>query len=303
MRTLSVVATLLAVLLLAAPALAGDWIVVKLRGGVQLLADDVWTDLKRGDVVPNEHTVRTLADGHADLQRDREILKLGVNTQIAISDETERVYTSVTQEFGTLEVDAEARNVEHFAVNTPYLAAVVKGTHFIVTSDDRGASVAVDRGRVSVQSVASKRNTTITVGQTATVSRKAGPDRTDFTVSGVGPWPTIADPESSPIKAGALVSGEGAGGGSPVTRIASADSFSLRGSTHPSGSSLPPASLSTAMTGGSGTVPGGGVASLATPRAGKVEEVASTGGLGVLMGAAIGALFGGLGLVIRKIFR
>src|SRR5204862_4289974 len=87
-------------------------------------------------------------------------------------------------------------------VQTPYLAAVVKGTHFIVNSDSDGASVTVDRGAVSVQSVASERITTIKVGQIATVKRKS-----DLVVSGLGPWPAVLEPGVSRTRIVSSLSG------------------------------------------------------------------------------------------------
>ena len=197
-RFLAVLAT---VLILAGPAFAADWVVTRLRGDVEMLdADGAWTALQRGDIVPNERMVRTSANGHAELTRNKEVVTLGSNTTIRIEDDDETGYTTVLQDFGRVEVDAEARQVKHFEVRTPYLAAVVKGTHFVVTSDGNGASVAVERGAVSVHSVATERSTTIGVGQTATVHRKV-----DLVVGGLGPWPAVVEPGvSRPVVTAAL---------------------------------------------------------------------------------------------------
>ena len=186
----------LAALLACAPALADDWTVVKLRGGVQQLIDANWTDLKRGDVVPDDRTVRTLADGHVDLQRAAEIVTLGASTQVQIHDKTDTRYTTVQQDFGTVEIEAEVQNVQHFAVETKFLAAVVKGTHFIVTANDLGASVTVDRGFVAVQSMASHRSTTVTIGQTASVSPAS-----DLILGGTGTLPAIYAPDGGVVRA------------------------------------------------------------------------------------------------------
>jgi hypothetical protein len=196
------IATFAVVLLLTVPAFAADWVVLRLRGGVEVMVDGNWVPLKRGDVVGNEQVIRTLADGHADLQRDMEVMTLGSNTEIRIRQDSETGYTTVLQDFGRVEVDAEARRVKHFEVQTPYLAAVVKGTHFIVNSDSDGATVTVDRGAVSVQSVASERITTIKVGQIATVMRKS-----DLVVSGLGPWPPVLEPGVSRTRIVSSLSG------------------------------------------------------------------------------------------------
>ena len=54
----------IATLALSGTAFADDWLVVKLRGGVQQMIDNAWVDLKRGDSVPDDRLVRTLTDGH-----------------------------------------------------------------------------------------------------------------------------------------------------------------------------------------------------------------------------------------------
>ena len=76
-------------------------------------------------------------------------------------------FTTVQQSFGQVAVEAEVENVQHFAVQTPYVAAVVKGTRFTVTSDAKGASVSVQRGHVEVDDKANKTHVTISIGQSA----------------------------------------------------------------------------------------------------------------------------------------
>ena len=41
--------------------------------------------------------------------------------------------TTIVQQAGSILLEVEKRNVKHFEVETPYLAAVVKGTQFRVT--------------------------------------------------------------------------------------------------------------------------------------------------------------------------
>lgn len=175
-----------AVLLGSAPALADEWAVVKLRGTVQQLVDGAWTAVVRGDKIPDDRTVRTLADGHVDLQRGAEVVTLGADTQVQIHDKADVRYTTVQQDFGSVEVEAQVENVQHFEVETKFLAAVVKGTHFTVTASDLGASVAVERGQVEVTSITTKRRTTVTIGQVASVLPDA-----DMVVSGGGSMPAI----------------------------------------------------------------------------------------------------------------
>lgn len=182
---------LLTLCALAAPtlALADDWVVVKLRGGVLQLVDGQWAPLKRGDVVSDDRVLRTMQNGRAELQRDEEVVAIGPSSQIQIHDKAGKRFTTVQQYFGTVEIDAEALNVQHFAVQTPYLAAVVKGTHFKVATSTKGSSVAVQRGHVAVSDDRSGLSTLLSKGEAV----KVGEDGS-FVVDGKGAAaPAIVD--------------------------------------------------------------------------------------------------------------
>lgn len=161
------------VLFLAAPALADDWQAVKLRGIVLQLVNDEWRPLQRGDVVPDTRVIRTTLSGHAEFTRGGETIDLEPNTQIQIFDKAhhQKPYTTIVQQFGTVSVDAQVQNVQHFAVDTPFLAAVVKGTHFVVTAGKSGGSVVVNRGHVAVTDKFNRTHVLLSVGQSATIDR------------------------------------------------------------------------------------------------------------------------------------
>ena len=119
----------ISVLLLSmSAATADDWVAAKLRGQVLQLVDDQWTPLQCGDVVPDSRVVRTLSNGFVELVRGQETLDLSPDTQVQIFDKSgAKPFTTAKQYFGSVSVEAEVRNVQHFAVDTLYLAAVVKG--------------------------------------------------------------------------------------------------------------------------------------------------------------------------------
>jgi hypothetical protein len=209
---------------------------------------------------------------------------LGSNTTIRIRDDAETGYTTVLQDFGRVEVDAEARRVKHFEVQTPYLAAVVKGTHFVVTSGSDGASVEVERGAVAVLSVATERSTTIGVGQTATVKRK-----TDLVVGGLGPWPSVIEPGvSRPRVAAALGSALALPGGgiSPLPAAPTA--------ARPAAGSIELIAASSGI-----------LRSFAAPQTQTATAEAAPAqpvNLGVvIIGALLGAAIGAIALLLRRI--
>lgn len=179
---------------MAGPALADDWIATKLRGQVLQLVDGEWVRLARGDVVPDGRVIRSLANGRAEFSRGEEAVTIAANTQIQIIDRDGRQFTTVKQQFGVVEVEAEVRNVEHFAVETPFMAAVVKGTRFAVISGKTTTEVDVIRGHVAVESEITHAMTTIAAGQSALAGRDV-----QLQVSGRGDLPDIVDANGNVI--------------------------------------------------------------------------------------------------------
>jgi hypothetical protein len=173
---------------IAMPVSADDWVASKLRGVVLTLVDGQWVKLERGQTVPDDRVIRTLKTGRVVFQRGAETIELGGDTQVQIFDRSGKRFTTVKQYFGTVGVEAEVQNVQHFGVQTPYLAAVVKGTKFVVTSDEDGARVDVKRGQVAVQDSDTNQSTLVAAGQSVETSSGAPLD-----VSGKGELPDVVD--------------------------------------------------------------------------------------------------------------
>lgn len=159
----------------------------------------------------------------------------------------------MTQYFGTVEVEAHARKARHFEVQTPFLAAVVKGTRFIVTSGQDQSSVEVKRGRVDVTDKHTGLHALVPAGQAATVTQ-AG----EFALKGRGAS------ETPVLGADDAVVGTG---GVSASVAASAGGVSVNVTT--------PSGVSVSVT------PGKGGASVTTP-AGNVGS--GGGGVGVGVG-------------------
>lgn len=154
-------------------AMAAGWTADRVRGEVLIEAGSGWEQVQRGIEIGNGAQLKTGADGRVDLSRGKDHFSLGANTSVEIRDSGSDLMTSVIQSAGVVSVDVERRNVQHFSVQTPFLAAVVKGTKFTVISDASGSHVAVDRGVVQVQDSSNDLVADVHPGQEADVTREA----------------------------------------------------------------------------------------------------------------------------------
>lgn len=175
MRSLNIAramkAAALAWLSLAATVAADEWVVDRLRGQVLVKTNGIWQELARGDVVSDDSPIKSLEGTRVTFARGVERIELSGATEIRIFDREGELMTTVMQAYGTVTVEAERRNIQHFSIQTPYLAAIVKGTRFTVVSDETQSNVAVSRGLVQVQDYEHDRATDISPGQTATVGQ------------------------------------------------------------------------------------------------------------------------------------
>ncbi|KPH04839.1 hypothetical protein CO657_36290 (plasmid) [Rhizobium acidisoli] len=190
---------LLAIVLMpsAVFAASGDWEVLKATSQVKFTTDrNSWKDLRTGDVVPNGAWVSTGPRGRAQLVRGVETIGLQPNTTASFTTKPGGFFTprktEIVQQVGALDLEIEKLSQPHTTVQTPYLAAVVKGTIFHVTVGKTKASVAVDRGLVQVTSFASGQQANVGPRQSASVARRSG-----MTVAGAIAKPSISSVPAS----------------------------------------------------------------------------------------------------------
>lgn len=146
-------------------------------------------------------SIRTGSNGRVLLVRGEERIIISPNSEIGIpAVSQDGLPTTITQKAGSISLEVEKRNVQHFEVETPYLAAVVKGTHFQVSVDGRGAKVDVTRGQVQVSDFKSGQNVLVVPGQTASVSAQGAGG---LKLQGAGPFNPIQQgtPRSSSLRA------------------------------------------------------------------------------------------------------
>lgn len=169
------VATTALVLLLAASActVAAEndiWSVSKSSGEVWIATDQAkQVSLKQDETLKPGDTIQTGRNGRVLLVRGEETILISPNSVVGLPlEKKDGLSTTITQQAGSILLDVEKRNVKHFEVETPYLAAVVKGTQFSVTVSATGTSVDVRRGQVEVSDFKSGQIAQVMPGQTAT---------------------------------------------------------------------------------------------------------------------------------------
>ena len=208
---------------------SGDvWIT---KPGVQPASLSGETTLQPGD------TIRTGQTGRVLLMRGKESILISPNSVIGIpTKNADAMSTTIIEHAGSILLEVEKRNVKHFEVDTPYLAAVVKGTHFRVSADDDQSHVNVLRGQVEVRDFKSGQFALVTAGQKAEVSA----DRLfGLSLSGAGTLGVIQ---------------QGAPRRSPVTPVSvrTAGLFAPTGGAHPEEAPVASRGLSGQSPGGNG---------------------------------------------------
>jgi FecR protein len=123
-----------------------------------------------GQVVSIGSEVQTGPGTVVFLSRNGDRLVIQPNSQMRIAEpEPGGLIDHFMQSLGSVFYDVEPRRNRSFGVSAPYVAAVVKGTKFLVTVEPTRNSVRVDEGRVLVTSEDGASSALVDAGQVATV--------------------------------------------------------------------------------------------------------------------------------------
>jgi len=167
------VLTMAVALVVSTSAFAGDdgiWSISKSSGEVWVTTSGAeQASLRQEDPLKPGDVIRTGRNGRVLLVRGEETILVSPNSVIGLpTEKKDGMSTTILQQAGSILLEVEKRNVKHFEVETPYLAAVVKGTHFSVTVNAASTSVNVERGQVEVSDFKTGQIAQILPGQTAT---------------------------------------------------------------------------------------------------------------------------------------
>ena len=194
-----------AFILSVAVADAAQWHVVQSSGEVWLGSPAAQhIALKRAAVLPDSGMVITGKTGRVALARGADTMVIGPNSVVAVPAD-QHGQTTILQQAGRAVFTVERRHAPHFTVETPFLAAVVKGTRFTVQVSSTGAGVILDRGLVGVKALATGETVDVAPGQYAIV-RDSG---NQLSVGGIGTLNKVKKgkpraPVVDPLSAGQL---------------------------------------------------------------------------------------------------
>lgn len=185
----------------ASAAEDGVWSVSKASGDVWVATDGAQqVSLNQEETLKPGDTIRTGRNGRVLLVRGEETILISPNSVVGLpAEKKEGLSTTIVQRAGSILLEVEKRNVKHFEVETPYLAAVVKGTQFSVTVNAGSTKVGVLRGQVEVSDFKTGQIAQVMPGQAATAFEHGKPG---LSLSGAGTFNPIEQgkPRASAIE-------------------------------------------------------------------------------------------------------
>jgi hypothetical protein len=291
----------------AAPAAKlAPWRVIELKGEARTrVPGTAFQSLSVGDEVPIGNEVVTGRDSELVLERAKDHMTLSAATWVRLAPPQPGGFLDrFIQSIGSVLYDVEPRHDRSFGVEAPYVAAVVKGTRFIVTAGLNQSSVHVERGKVLVTAADGKGSALVEAGGTAVASPRKAPGLIlssleapvegiptgilDNTVAGTD----VADSSTSGEAAGGTISGQDAAGSALGGGLSSANGAASTAGGVSSGAT---GALGGAVS-GTGKAVGGTVGALGGTVAGATDKVGDVaGGLADAVGGTVGAVGGAVG--------
>jgi hypothetical protein len=151
-------------------AAAEAWRVVASTGAVKAGAPGVMpVAVNTKQTLPADSWIETAATGRIVVARGVETIAVGPNSRVMLPTLPVNGNTQVLQTVGTALYQIGKQKAPHFQVDTPYLAAVVKGTTFTVSVSEGVASVDVSEGLVQVATPDGANSAYVQPGFTGTV--------------------------------------------------------------------------------------------------------------------------------------
>jgi hypothetical protein len=152
-------------------AQALQWRVSESAGPVTVLSGAQKHAVTRGEILKPGDTVQAGPGGRAVLVHDRDFVTVSANSRVTVPTPDKATgFVKLLQDWGNAVFKIEKLGKPHFGVNTPSLAAVVKGTTFSITVDRTGTSLQVTEGVVEVATLDGGARDLIRPGGVANIS-------------------------------------------------------------------------------------------------------------------------------------
>jgi hypothetical protein len=133
---------------------AADWKISETSGDVRIVSQGKARAAVRGALLSSGSMIATGANARAVIVRGQEFVMISPRSQLRVpAAEAPNKIMQIIEDFGTAVFKINRKSTPHFGVQTPYLAAVVKGTTFTVTIGPEGGSVQVTEGAVEVSTL------------------------------------------------------------------------------------------------------------------------------------------------------
>jgi len=171
----AVLAGILALPLLLASAEAAEWRIQRMSGDVQIHDGAAWAPLDKGRDLVAGDAIWTGRNGRILLISEQGSVLLAPRSLVKIPAQAlPKSFSVLFQTHGKVSAEVEKRRKQHFSIQTPYLAAVVKGTEFDVEIDKDQTRVSVSEGLVGVVNIETGETVYVPAGTEVAAQAKAG---------------------------------------------------------------------------------------------------------------------------------
>ncbi|MDO8799157.1 FecR family protein [Phenylobacterium sp.] len=157
----------------AGSAQAAAWRLVEVNGTVRITVPGAEAAPARlNQAVPTGSSITTTLGARASLDNGLQQIVVGPNSRMTVAPDAGG-FTRVMQDLGAVMFKVDKQKSPHFRVDTPLLAAIVKGTTFTVVVGPMSDAVNVAEGLVEVRSNGSDLGSDVGAGSSGAVSRDA----------------------------------------------------------------------------------------------------------------------------------
>ena len=311
----------------AARAEDENWTVSSVAGAANVAAPAVPAHaVHKGDALAPGALLTTGSDGQVVFTDGKTVVTMSPNSRLTMPANPSDAMTRFSQDLGSVFFKVEKRPLQHFEVQTPLVAAVVKGTQFTVSAGATEHSVDVTEGLVEVVAMNGGQKEMVPAGRSAHVRTDAptrlklagDPAGTGKVTRAIGAEPVDYAMVTNGLTTSAVTNPEGGSSESKDSTTAASGAVALLDGTTStivgsvadvgsgSGHASDGGSVGVGVNTGSGSSGGGGVGVGVTVGAGSggtgttVSVGLDTGstGVGATVGVGVGSASTGVGATV-----